>query len=180
MRIFSFEHSKIAYRADFALYLIASAILAICLITFGPQDQTLSMTCYVLSGIVSWTLIEYVLHRFVLHGLKPFSQWHAEHHRHPDALICTPTIISAALIIGLVFLPMLVLSDIWSACALTFGLLTGYLVYTITHHAIHHWHVRGSWLEYRIYFHAIHHSRQTHRGNFGVTSSFWDQVFRTK
>jgi cyclopropane-fatty-acyl-phospholipid synthase len=44
--------------------------------------------------------------------------WHAEHHRRPRTLIGTRTILGAALIAMLVFLPALVLSDLWRACVL--------------------------------------------------------------
>ncbi len=60
-----------------------------------------------------WIAVEYALHRFVLHGLRPFSKWHAEHHRSPAALICTPTWVSALLIAVFVVLPTLWLCDIW-------------------------------------------------------------------
>ncbi|MDX5446368.1 MAG: hypothetical protein LPJ87_09975, partial [Zoogloeaceae bacterium] len=29
-----------------------------------------------IAGLVSWTLLEYLLHRFVLHGRGPFQRWH--------------------------------------------------------------------------------------------------------
>ncbi|OIQ73314.1 fatty acid hydroxylase superfamily protein [mine drainage metagenome] len=129
-----------------------------------------------LVGLGGWTAIEYVLHRFVLHGLQPFRRWHLEHHRRPAALICTPTILSATLIVVLVFLPSLLLGNLWNACALTFGLLTGYLGYAITHHAVHHWHVDNAWLKKRKRWHALHHHSEQ-AGCYGVTSSFWDLVF---
>ncbi|GAB1426064.1 hypothetical protein MASR2M16_32980 [Thauera terpenica] len=37
-----------------------------------------------LAGLVGWTLIEYLLHRFMLHRVEPFRAWHVEHHRHAD------------------------------------------------------------------------------------------------
>jgi hypothetical protein len=33
-------------------------------------------------GVVAWTLAEYVVHRFVLHGFAPTE--HRQHHAHPD------------------------------------------------------------------------------------------------
>jgi cyclopropane-fatty-acyl-phospholipid synthase len=89
-------------------------------------------------GLVAWSLVEYVVHRSVLHGLRPFSDWHTPHHRHPSAPICTPTVLSAALMVSLVFLPALALADLWHACGLTFGMLSGYLAFTVTHHAMLH------------------------------------------
>ncbi len=177
MRLFTLEHGKSAYRADFALYGTASGALAAFLMIAGPREQRSEIVAFTLMGLASWTVIEYGLHRFVLHGLQPFSTWHAEHHRRPTALICAPTILSATLIATLVFLPALVLGDLWRACALTFGVLTGYLAYAITHHATHHWRTDNAWIKRRKRWHAVHHGRIRQPGHFGVTSAFWDHVF---
>ena len=130
-----------------------------------------------LGGLAGWTVIEYLLHRFVLHGLQPFSRWHAEHHSRPTALICSPTSLSASLITVLVFLPALALAGLWPACALTFGVLTGYLAYAVTHHATHHWRSEAAWLLRRKRWHALHHRASRPPGHYGVTSGFWDHVF---
>ena len=98
MSLFTLEHSKTAYRADFALYGTAVMALAAFLLLSGPREQRLEIVTFTLVGLCSWTAIEYALHRFVLHGLKPFSRWHAEHHQRPTALICAPTILSATLV----------------------------------------------------------------------------------
>jgi cyclopropane-fatty-acyl-phospholipid synthase len=177
MGLFSLEHSKAAYRADFALYGIGVVASAAMLLVAGPQTQWLQMAALGLLGLASWTLAEYVLHRFVLHGLQPFRTWHAEHHLRPRAFIFTPTILSAALIAGLVFAPAFALGGIWNACALTLGVSVGYVAYTITHHATHHWRAERTWLKQRKRWHALHHAPTGRPGCYGVTSGFWDRVF---
>ena len=176
MNLFKLEHSKSAYRADFALYGSAVVALTVFLLVAGPHAQRLGNMGFALAGLWGWTAIEYGLHRFVLHGLRPFRRWHAEHHRRPTARIYTSTILSATLIAILVFFPALLLSDLWRACALTLGLLTGYLGYTITHHAIHHWRTDNAWLKDRKRWHALHH-HNSQPACYGVTSTFWDRVF---
>lgn len=177
MGIFKLEHSKAAYRADLALYCIMVLALAAFLLAYGPREQRLAIVFFALAGLVSWPAIEYALHRFVLHGIQPFRRWHEEHHRRPRAIIFTPTILSAALIAVLVFLPGLLATDLWRACGLSLGVLTGYLAYTITHHAVHHWHVDIAWLKRRKHWHALHHRRTEQPGYYGVTSAFLDRVF---
>lgn len=178
MSLFTMEHSKAAYGADFALYGAAVVLLAAFLLVAGPHGRWLEIVVIAGLGLVSWTLIEYALHRFVMHGLQPFSRWHAEHHQRPTALICTPTILSAMLIAALIFLPALVLSgNLWGACALTFGVLVGYLAFSIMHHATHHWSADSAWLQQRKRWHALHHHSIGQSGCFGVTSAFWDYVF---
>uniref|UniRef100_UPI0027384B81 hypothetical protein n=1 Tax=Stenotrophomonas sp. YIM B06876 TaxID=3060211 RepID=UPI0027384B81 len=91
MRLFALEHSKAAYLADFVLYGMAVLALAALLWASGPAAQRGEFAAIALLGFAGWTLVEYVLHRFVLHWLQPFERWHALHHEHPAALICTPT-----------------------------------------------------------------------------------------
>ena len=89
----------------------------------------------------------------------------------------TPTVLSAALVVALVFLPVLAFGGIWNACALTLGVLIGYLLYAVTHHATHHWPAGSAWLKRRKRWHALHHHDAGRLGRFGVTSAFWDHVF---
>ena len=179
MGFLSLEHGRVAYRADIALYMAAVAALSALLLAAGPRGHAPAFAACVLAGLLGWSGIEYVLHRFVLHGLAPFRHWHALHHQRPRALICAPTLLSATLIATLVFLPALVLGDLWLACALTLGLVTGYLAYTVTHHATHHWCADSAWLKRRKRWHALHHHDTVRTACYGVTSAFWDHVFGT-
>jgi sterol desaturase/sphingolipid hydroxylase (fatty acid hydroxylase superfamily) len=177
MSFFALEHSRGAYHADFALYGSAVPALAILVAALEPHGRWPTAAALTLAGLVSWSAIEYVLHRFVLHGLQPFRAWHEAHHDRPTALICAPTILSASLICLLVFLPSWLISGTWRACALTLGVVTGYLAYTITHHATHHWRGQSAWLRRRKRWHALHHHHKDRPGCYGVTSAVWDHVF---
>jgi len=174
----SLEHSTAAYRADFALYGGAVLGLGGWLALNAPEGVGLEIAAGAVAGLLSWSAIEYALHRFVLHGLQPFKRWHREHHRRPAALICAPTVLSAALIGLLVWLPAMAFMGEWLGNAFTLGVLTGYLGYAITHHALHHWKLNLGWLQRRKYWHARHH-HLLQPCCFGVTSGFWDRVFRT-
>ncbi|MFZ6819987.1 sterol desaturase family protein [Undibacterium sp. Ji22W] len=179
MKIFMPEHSKAAYFADFLIYGIAILMLALFLLIAGPRAQALELTGLVVSGVFVWTAVEYLIHRFILHGVQPFQRWHDEHHRRPAALIRTPTLLSASLILALVFFPALLFSShLWRACALTLGMLLGYFIYTVTHHAIHHSAIQNAWLKRRQHWHGLHHDHQE-PGRYGVTSKLWDSIFRS-
>jgi len=119
------------------------------------------------------------LHRSILHGIQPFRRWHQRHHARPTARIGTPTILSISLIVFFVFVPAIVLGDVLQASALTLGLAAGYLFYTVVHHAMHHWQADSSWLKRRKIQHARHHHANAHPVFFGVTTGFWDSLFRT-
>ena len=172
--VFSIEHGKLAYWADFAIYGTAVAILTIVLPVYAPRAQWPILTALAVLGAAAWTLIEYALHRFVLHGLEPLRGWHTEHHERPTALMSTPTLLSTSLIALLVFLPALWATGFWRASALTLGVTAGYLAYALMHHATHHWRSRGPWMARRKRWHARHHHMAA---CYGVSSSFWDRVF---
>ena len=191
MRWLSFEPSQGAYRADFWFYGATSLALGAALLAAGPRNR--GMIGWAVAGVLSWTLLEYLLHRFVLHGLPPFRRWHAEHHRRPAALIAAPTLLTAAVFSALA-LPAVWWLGAWPAAALGFGLLSGYLAYGLTHHAIHQpplglgQRVGRRWLQRRRLWHALHHRRldaapggssSPMAGCYGVSSAFWDRVFGT-
>jgi len=178
MRLLSIEHSKTAYWTGFALHGLSVVALGLVLL-LAPVTQAWSVVLFVAMGVLNWSLIEYVLHRFVLHRMPLFKTWHATHHARPHALICTPTIVSALLIGMLIFLPSIWLLNKWHAIALTFGVLLGYLAYAITHHGIHHWKPNNKWLRQRKHWHALHHRSTRTQACYGVTSNVWDHVFRT-
>ena len=191
MGLFSLEHRKAAYWADFVLYGVLAVVMAGAVLWLSPVSQRWWLLGSVVLGMAAWTPLEYLLHRFVLHGLEPFSRWHALHHDRPTALICSPTVLSASLLLGLVFLPIGLLSDRWSAMGLTLGLVLGYQAYALTHHLLHHSAVRRHgqhasvpngrwqrWLAQRKRWHALHHHSAPPK-YFGVTTDFWDRLLGT-
>ena len=149
------------------------------LVIFAPRGSGLRLTAVSAAGLATWTLIEYLFHRFLLHGLSPFCEWHARHHARPSARIASPTIFSASELVLLVYMPGWLLAGAWTACALTLGVTAGYLAYTITHHANHHWRASSGWLMRRKRWHAAHHHASDQYRCFGVTNTFWDRVFGT-
>jgi sterol desaturase/sphingolipid hydroxylase (fatty acid hydroxylase superfamily) len=178
MKLLSLEHGRTAYVVDFVFYASAVLSLAVFLLCMPPPGTALQACAVVLLGLCSWSLIEYIFHRFILHGLQPFRRLHALHHARPRALICTPTVLSAGLIFVLVFLPACYWSDLWRASQLTLGVLLGYLAYSVMHHAMHHWRSPMPWFMRRKRWHALHHHADE-PVCMGVTSTVWDYVFRS-
>ncbi|HCW0238772.1 sterol desaturase family protein [Pseudomonas aeruginosa] len=113
MPLFKLEHSKLVHRTDIAFYVVGVLVLAVWLGLFCPAELRLECLLLAALGLVAWSLLEYLLHRFVLHGLSPFRQWHQSHHQRPGALIGLSTLSSAALFIGLVYLPALLALGPW-------------------------------------------------------------------
>jgi sterol desaturase/sphingolipid hydroxylase (fatty acid hydroxylase superfamily) len=187
MPLFQLEHSRSSHIADCAFYGLAVLGLGTFVLWPGPGPQWPSTLALVAAGLCAWSAIEYALHRFVLHGVRPFSDWHVLHHQRPTALIGASTPLSAGLIVALVFVPAWAISTTDHAAAVTLGLVMGYFSYALTHHAVHHWRpdagwlcspwgsAVGAWLAERKRWHALHH----HLGRpmcFGVTTSLWDRL----
>lgn len=168
--------SKAGYYADFVVYPLLLLPLGAVLERSSTPQQTLAWVAACGAGVAGYSLLEYTLHRFVLHRVAPFRRLHDAHHAHPTALIGTPTWLSA-LVAGAVFLPLWRLAGLNLACGLTFGLILGYLWYVSLHHAVHRWPARpGSYLHRAKLRHsAHHHARQV--CNFGVTTGCWDRLF---
>lgn len=179
LSILSFEQGRLAYGADFALYGVAVAALSVLLVIRSPHGDGLELAATCAAGLIAWTLIEYLFHRFLLHRLSPFREWHAQHHARPSARIASPTFFSATLLFVLVYLPGRLLFGFWAACALTLGVTAGYLAYAVAHHATHHWRPSSDWLKRNKRWHAAHHHGNGQERCFGVTNSFWDRVFGT-
>jgi len=139
-----------------------------------------------LAGAAFWTLFEYFFHRFIFHfePRGPFQSrlqfvMHGVHHQYPhdkDRLVM-PVTVSIPLALLLLGLFHLMLGS--SAWGFFSGFLVGYLGYDMMHYAIHH--AKGFKSPVLSKFrshHLAHHFRDTRRG-FGVSSPFWDAVFRT-
>jgi sterol desaturase/sphingolipid hydroxylase (fatty acid hydroxylase superfamily) len=137
-------------------------------------------------GLFVWTFTEYILHRFIFHwqlpgeiGKKIHFIFHGVHHDYPSdskRLVMVPSVsIPLAALFYFMFYKML--GDAYVSSFFV-GFLMGYLFYDMTHYAIHHFNLKSKfWLELKQH-HMIHHYKDDHNG-FGVSSKFWDLIFRT-
>jgi cyclopropane-fatty-acyl-phospholipid synthase len=176
--LFKPRHGRLSYFADFVVYPLGISCMSAFLLRFEPRDERLDIAGAVAGGLAGWSLLEYAMHRFVFHGPEPFRSWHLEHHQRPLALVGTPTVVSATLLLGLIYLPVLALCDPWVATGAPLGVTTGYLGYAWTHYALHHRGADTHWLRDRKRQHFLHHSR--HGCEYGVTTSIWDRVFASR
>jgi sterol desaturase/sphingolipid hydroxylase (fatty acid hydroxylase superfamily) len=143
-------------------------------------------------GLVTWTLAEYLLHRFVFH-FKPRTAWqerlaflfHGVHHAQPRSKtrLVMPPAVSVPL--GLLFYGLFYAvvglgmgAPAWVA-PLFAGFAAGYLTYDMTHYATHH--ARMNWGYFKLVrrHHMLHHAK-TPEKRFGVSSPLWDYVFGTE
>ncbi len=137
------------------------------------------------TGIFSWTITEYTLHRFVFHltpkteRAKKFSYIiHGNHHHYPRDkqrlfMPPIPSLILASFFFSLQYL-------ILGKMAFMFfpGFILGYLIYGSMHYAIHAWNPPFQFMKPLWRNHHLHHYKDEHRG-FGVSTTFWDRLFGT-
>jgi sterol desaturase/sphingolipid hydroxylase (fatty acid hydroxylase superfamily) len=170
---------RISYYGDFFVYPVAVPALAAAALWFAAAERWPLWLAGFAGGFASWTLIEYILHRFVLHHVPYIKEMHEAQHGNQKALIGTPTWLSAVMMFGIVFLPLFLISDFMIAGAITSGLMLGYLWYVTVHHVVHHWRTEPGTYGFHLKRRHMLHHHFDEKGNFGVTSGFWDKVFGT-
>jgi len=140
-----------------------------------------------IGGIALWSILEYLLHRFVFHLdtsnagafiCKFHFLFHGLHHKVPfDRYRLLSPQLSATIIATIFYQPLRL---ICSCPKLVFaGMLLGYLCYEMTHYYAHHGSPTFSYMYNAKRYHLQHHFVRHDQG-FGVTSSFWDKIFGTK
>ena len=170
--------TRFAFFADFFLYPVAAAAFIVLALAVDPHRWLASLAS-IAAGIAFWTFAEYLLHRYVLHHVTWVKRQHDVHHHDQKALVGTPTWFSFLVFLAFVTMPALLMSTLEVAAGFTAGMMLGYLWYVTAHYGIHHWRIRSSAYMIRLRRrHALHHNFDN-LGNFGVTSGFWDYLFRT-
>jgi sterol desaturase/sphingolipid hydroxylase (fatty acid hydroxylase superfamily) len=172
--------SKGGYFADFAVYPPVTAMLIGAALRRGSTLSWSEALLVCAAGVCVWTLLEYIIHRVVLHEVRYFATMHEMHHDEPADFVGTPTWLSLGMICSGALLPLWWETGFDLATAFTAGLTLGYLWYAGVHYMIHHWRIEpGTYLYRRKRHHALHHHALL-ECNFGVTTSFWDRVFATR
>lgn len=175
-------------RTHIAIPLTLFTVISTGLMIYGFQYEHITAwnaPLLFIAGLLVFTLIEYIMHRFVFH-LHPKTERqekfaytvHGVHHDYPkdkDRLAMPPPlslILSAAfyllfeLIIGELvygFLP---------------GFLMGYAAYLWVHYMVHAFKPPRNFFKILWVHHGIHHYKDPENA-FGVSSPFWDVIFRT-
>ncbi len=135
------------------------------------------------AGGVAWTLLEYVLHRFVFHGASATrlgAKEHRRHHAQVDYFAPWWQKALAALAVTAVVLPVAVVG-IGAAAGVCFstGFIATYLLYELLHRRAHTHPPRGAYGRWLRRNHFAHHFADPRRAQ-GVTTPVWDRVFGTR
>lgn len=152
----------------------------------SPEIGWGQIALWTLFGLLTWTVTEYLLHRFIFH-YHPNSEWgkkihfifHGVHHDYPrDRLrLVMPPSVSLPLATLFFFLfRAFIQGDVLYPFFGAF--LLGYLIYDMFHYAIHHLEVKGKLWNALKTHHLKHHYVNPDRG-YGVSSPLWDIIVRS-
>lgn len=137
-------------------------------------------------GVAIWTVLEYVLHRFVFHhqGRTAFAKRfhaiiHGYHHRFPDdgyrLVMPLGASIPMALVVAGALWP---LGEPGATVPVFCGIVSGYLFYDYLHFSVHALPPRTRWGRAIRAHHLSHHFADP-TTNFGLTQRFVDRMAGT-
>ena len=163
-------------------------VVALCLgAAAGGGPSGGAVLSLLVTGLLSWGLVEYALHRFIFHydarsesGRKLVYAAHLSHHEDPGATDRLFTSLRMSVPIAAVYwLLAWAATGSWRAASYLFvGLVAGYFYYEWLHFQAHHGRPRLRPFRYLRRYHLLHH-HQTPGLRFGVTSPLFDLAFGT-
>jgi hypothetical protein len=184
------EQARIARRRLYPVTLLYSGFT---LATLGLGISTRwswAVACFA-GGVLVWTLVEYFVHRYVLHGIFPdgrglrrllhkcFDGLHWEHHKRPwDGRHINGTIRDTLPFVG----PIGALSFLIPVHTLPVflaGLVQAYIVEEWVHQSVHMYDLRDPYFRYIKRHHCYHHTERGADLAFGLTNGVWDAVLGT-
>jgi sterol desaturase/sphingolipid hydroxylase (fatty acid hydroxylase superfamily) len=141
------------------------------------------MIAAIAAGILSWSFLEYVLHRFLGHDRRTmpnfFSVEHTRHHSVGDYFAPSwKKALAAALVFSTVGPLASLALGARIGLSYTSAFVAMYLLYEIVHRRAHTHAGIGPYGRY-LRRHHFHHHFEDPKSNHGVTSPIWDLVFGT-
>lgn len=167
-----------------SLFFITGAILGWYAFTYTAMSN-LHIAGLFLGGAITFTFIEYWVHRSVYH-IEPTTEArakfqyvaHGVHHEYPKdkTRLAMPPLLAIIVASSLFAFMFFLLGE--AAYAFFPGFIWGYASYLLVHYAVHAYAPPKNFLKQLWINHAVHHYKD---GNavFGVSSPLWDYVFGT-
>jgi len=179
-------------RRMYPVTVIYSALLLAVLARAWNAAQVDQALAFAVVGVAAWTVMEYVVHRWILHTAFPrgrtwhsralhklFDASHADHHAQPwDGYHINGHL--DTLLVAVWLVPLSFLAPAHTASVAVAALFAGYVAEEWAHHAMHYGNYRWRYFQYVRRRHLYHHSRHGVGTAYGITSDFWDRVFGTR
>ncbi len=175
-------------RTHISVTIVLYTVFPTILLLYGFRQGHINATSAVLlflAGMVGFTLVEYLIHRYLFHiepstpGRAKFARLvHGAHHEFPKdkdriSMPPLPSILLATFFFGL--FRLLLGTYVFGFLP---GFFVGYLLYSSIHYAVHAYQPPKNFLKILWIHHGIHHYKDPENA-YGVSSPFWDMLFRT-
>jgi sterol desaturase/sphingolipid hydroxylase (fatty acid hydroxylase superfamily) len=173
-------------RSRFYPVTIAYTVCATAVVVAGLRANPRSTVASMAAAFGSWTLIEYLFHRYILHGPfpdhgGPINRWlhdrfdgmHADHHQRPwDGHHINGRFESIPAAILLAALSLLLP---WpGGPVFVAALMQCYVLEEWIHYAVHFHNFKGRYFVHIRRHHLYHHGARGRDVAFGLTSALWD------
>lgn len=170
-------------------------IIGIAMQEFQAKAQNINdialLSGYVLFGVLFWTLLEYVLHRWVFHVklTSDTGPWlctfhfmiHGLHHKvpfDPMRLVFPP--LPGVILAVIIYTPISFILQNHNPRLILSGALLGYLCYDMIHYYLHYGNPTANHHLYDMKrYHYQHHFAHQDLG-YGISSPLWDIIFKTR
>ena len=166
------------------LYLVIGMVTSV-YCYFSLSIHILTIIGLFVTGVFIFTLVEYLIHRFVFHFKANTPRQHelkykihAVHHHYPkdkDRLAMPP--LMSLTLAALFFLLYKWLFGNYGI-ALFSGFVSGYSIYLIIHYAVHRYRQPHNFLSILWKHHSLHHYRSDSSA-LSVSNPMWDYIFGT-
>lgn len=187
------KQAKISRRRLYPMTAFYSVYSTIVLILGAGSAHPLVALGFYLSGIPTWTLVEYLFHRYVLHGRfspgkgivrrflhERLDPLHWDHHKNPMDGWHISGELKDILPLFVIAAPASFLFPLWSLPMLLAGVVQSYIFEEWVHHSVHFYRFRNSYFKYMRKHHFYHHSPEGTNLGYGLTSGLWDVFFKTR
>ena len=185
------QEARRGRRRLYPVTLVYSAASLAALVLAARASAPAALVSWAL-GVGFWTWVEYMVHRYVLHGVFPdgrglrhlthvlFDHLHVEHHKRPwDGNHINGTIRDTGPFLIPAFLVALLLPP-QTLLAFLAGLAQAYVAEEWIHHSVHFYHFDNAYFRYIRAHHMYHHSRAGKELGYGLTSGMWDVAYGTR
>jgi len=172
---------------------IAYTLLCLTLMGWAAWHAPLQAALGIPLGVLGWTYLEYLAHRYVLHGVFPdgknpwqhflhqrFDGLHWFHHLHPwNGVHINGTVKDTGIFVGLfVSLALWTGSPFW--IALIGAFVQSYVFEEWVHHSVHFYRFKNRYFQYIRRHHVYHHSPRGGKLAYGLSNGLWDVVCGTR
>jgi hypothetical protein len=173
-------HTHIA--VPISIFIALSAFLLCFSFAYTKLGTFVILTLF-FSGMIAFTLTEYLMHRFLYHIHSSYNKKiqrlqyliHGVHHDHPKdkSRLAMPPILSLFVALLLLLTTYIFINDL--AYAFLPGFVMGYTTYLFIHYSIHAYPPPKNKLRILWIHHSIHHYKDSGKA-FGVSSPLWDYI----